>query len=250
MDLGILLALLTFFVAVGWFFWSLFFTKEVVYEYQKGLLYKGGRFVKALDAGVYRYLRGRASISIIDVRKQLVTLPGQEILTKDNVSIKISLVGFYEVSDPVKACHQSSDYLSEFYSIAQIVIRNIVSSVTIDELLERKSNIDASLLEGVSGRGADIGLTVSGLSVKDIMLPSNLKKAFSGVLEAQKEAQRLLEKARGEQAVLRNLANSAGLYEGNPMLLQARLIQALSTGNNSIVFGVDENPALRAVQKA
>ena len=71
------------------------------------------------------------------------------------------------------------------------------------------------------------------------MLPTNIKKAFSGILEEQKEAQRQLEKARGEQAVLRKLANVSGLYDVNPMLPQARLIQALSAGNNSVVFNAD-----------
>lgn len=76
------------------------------------------------------------------------------------------------------------------------------------------------------------------------MLPANLKKAFSGILEARKESQTQLEKARGEQAVLRNLANAAGLYETNPQLLQARIIQTLANGNNTIVFGAEEKPVV------
>jgi hypothetical protein len=72
------------------------------------------------------------------------------------------------------------------------------------------------------------------------MLPANLKRAFAGVLEAQKEAQRQLEKARGEQAVLRNLANSSAMYASNPMLLQARLVQVLDGGNNNVVFKTDD----------
>jgi hypothetical protein len=85
---------------------------------------------------------------------------------------------------------------------------------------------------------------VSGLAVRDVMLPANLKKAYSGALEAQKEAQKNLEKARGEQAVLRSLANSSKLYEEHPSLLQARVIQALANGNNSIVFGADDKMSI------
>ena len=76
------------------------------------------------------------------------------------------------------------------------------------------------------------------------MLPANLKKAFSGIIEAKKEAQTQLEKARGDQAVLRNLANAAGLYDANPQLLQARIIQTLANGNNTIVFGANEKPVI------
>lgn len=73
------------------------------------------------------------------------------------------------------------------------------------------------------------------------MLPANLKKAFAGILEAKKEAQKQLEKARGEQAVLRNLANSSAMFDGNPMLLQARIIQSLSNGNNTVIFNAPDN---------
>ncbi|MBU3655648.1 MAG: slipin family protein [Alphaproteobacteria bacterium] len=219
---------------------ALFFRSITIYDFQKGLLYRKGAFIKILGAGKHYYRKSSSVIHVIDTRKTLVNLPGQEILTKDNVNIKITLVGFYELTDPAKAKHQSEDFVTEFYNHAQIMLRNLVGGFTIDELLEKKGEIDAQLLTAISDKANDLGLTVSTLSVKDIMLPANLKKAFSGILEAQKEAQRQLEKARGEQAVLRNLANSSSMYESNPKLLQARLVQALSTGNNSIVFNAED----------
>lgn len=219
--------------------WLLNIPSITIYEFQRGLLYRNGRFKKLLGAGKYRCLRKGTNIQAIDIRKTLLTLPGQEVLTKDNVNIKITMVGFYEISDPVKARHESANYITEFYNIVQIMLRDLVGTVTIDELLDKKGEFDAQLLAGVTEKAAALGLTISTLAVKDIMLPANLKKAFSGILEAQKEAQRQLEKARGEQAVLRSLANSSSMYESNPKLLQARLIQALSTGNNNIVFNAD-----------
>ena len=230
--------------------WSRFFAVVTIYDYQKGLFYKKGSFVKILSAGKYYYLKSNSAIEVIDTRKTLVTLPGQEILTKDNVNIKITLVGFYEVTDPVQAKHQSENYVTEFYNLSQIILRDLVGAVTIDELLEKKGEIDTQLLTNISEKVKGLGLTISSLAVKDIMLPANLKRAFSGILEAQKEAQRQLEKARGELAVLRNLANSSGMYETNPMLLQARLVQALSTGNNSIVFNADDKMTIKDKQKA
>lgn len=248
MSFEVLLLLLT--LAAVLYCWIRCFVSVTIFEFQKGLLYKKGAFVKTLSAGKYHYIKSRSTIEVVDTRKTMLTLPGQEILTKDNVNIKITLVGFYEVSDPVKAKHQSENYMTEFYNISQIMLRELVGAITIDELLEKKGALDTQLLTGISEKVKGIGLSVSILSVKDIMLPANLKKAFSGILEAQKEAQRLLEKARGEQAVLRNLANSSGMYESNPMLLQARLIQSLATGNNSIVFSADDKLAVKEKQKA
>jgi len=214
--------------------------KAVVYDFQKGLLYKQGTFVKILSAGRYRYLKSRTDIQVVDTRRTMLALPGQEILTKDNISLKMSLCGFYEVVDPLKARHGSQNYITELYSLAQIALREAVAHYTIDELLEKKNEMDEQLLARIKDKAGPLGVSVSALAVRDIMLPANLKKAFSGILEAKKEAQTQLEKARGEQAVLRNLANAAGLYDTNPQLLQARIIQTLANGNNTIVFGADK----------
>lgn len=212
----------------------------VVYDFQKGLLYNQGSFVKIVGAGRYRFLKSRTDIQVVDTRRTMLALAGQEILTKDNISLKISLSGFYEVVDPVKAKHGSQNYITELYSLAQIVLRETVANYTIDELLEKKNEMDEQLLARMKDKAGALGVAFSALAVRDIMLPANLKKAFSGIIEAKKEAQTQLEKARGEQAVLRNLANAAGLYDANPQLLQARIIQTLANGNNTIVFGADK----------
>lgn len=235
--------------AVATYFCSRLVEVVTVYEYQKGLLYQKGSFQKTLGAGRYYYLKDRSSIAVIDTRRRLIMLPGQEILTKDNVSLKISLAGFYEVSDPVKAQHQSENYEKELYTISQLVLRDLVGKFTIDEFLEKSDEINDQLFIGVSDSATKLGLSVSTLAVKDTMLPGNLKRAFSSILEAQKDAQRQLEKARGEQAVLRSLANSSGLYENNPMLLQARLVQVLSNGTNNVVFNADNKVGMKDMLK-
>ena len=212
-------------------------TTATIYQYQKGLLYRSGVFKTLLEPGRYRYWKSRTFVRVVDMRRNLVTLPGQEILTKDKINVKTSIVVAYEIADPAQVEHASTNLLAELYAAAQIVLRDLVSTVILDELLEHKGEIDAKLLTAVAAKAATLGLSVSAAAVKDVMLPPNLKRAYSGILEAQKDAQRQLEKARGEQAVLRSLANSAALYESNPNLLRARVIQALSTGNNSIVVG-------------
>jgi regulator of protease activity HflC (stomatin/prohibitin superfamily) len=215
-------------------------TRVIIYDYQKGLLYRKGTFVKLLGAGRYRLWRPATSIQVVDIRRTLLSVPGQDILTKDNVSVKLSVSGFFEMTDPVKARHQSQNYVTELYAHVQLALRDLIALHTIDELLEKKAEIDAQLLARAVDKAAALGLTISSLAVRDIVLPAALKKAFSGILEAKKDAQKQLEKARGEQAVLRNLANASSLFEGNPMLLQARLIQQLSAGNNTVVFNASD----------
>ena len=217
----------------------------IIYDYQKGFLYRKGYFVKTLETGKYFYYVPNSRIEVIDMRKTLVTLPAQQILTKDSVNIKVTLVAFYTIVDPIRT-RQSQSYYNDFYNMCQLILRDVVSLISLDELLEKKSSIDQHLLALIAEPAADLGLSVSQLAIKDIVLPANLKKAFSGIVEAQKEAQRQLEKARGEQAVLRKLANSSGMYENNPALLQARLVQALSTGNNTIVFTADDRLFVKA----
>ncbi|HWA89584.1 MAG TPA: slipin family protein [Rhizomicrobium sp.] len=216
-----------------------------IYEYQRAVLYYDGAVAKVLSAGRHRYWKRRSWYQVVDIRGAALAIPGQEILTKDDVNLKISLIGTYAIVDPVRALHGTQNYASDLYSAAQIALRDLVARMTLDELLEKRSELDARLLAAVAERAAAFGIAVSLLAIKDVMLPANLKRVYSAVVEAKKEAQRQLEQARGEQAVLRSLANSAGLLESHPMLLQARLVQALAAGNNTIVFGADGTLALK-----
>ncbi len=226
-------------IGIGFMLWRKL-SVVTVYEYQKGLFYKNGKLDRIVDAGTYRFLETINKIEVVDTRKRELLISGQEILTRDNIGVRVSVVGSVQIVDPTKAIHQSENYLGDIYKFGQLAMRDAVGAVTLDELLDNKTQFDAQIQQKVALAAAELGAVVSGLAVRDIMLPANLKKAYSGVLEAQKEAQKNLEKARGEQAVLRSLANSAKMYDEMPALLQARVIQALGTGNNSIVFGADD----------
>lgn len=132
----------------------------VVYDFQKGLMYKHGTFVKIVGAGRYSFLKSRTDIQVVDTRRMMLALGGQEILTKDNISLKMSLAGFYEVTDPVKAKHGSQNYINELYNLAQIALREAAAAYGIDELLEKKGRArrtTAGPHQGQSGRaGRDV----------------------------------------------------------------------------------------------
>jgi regulator of protease activity HflC (stomatin/prohibitin superfamily) len=234
-GLAIILAII--FYAIK--FWRSKFYSVIVYEYQAGLLYKNGQLERTVGAGRYRIYDPTGKIQVVDLRPTMVTLSGQDILTKDHVNLKLSTTGTYQITDPVIASHNNESAVSAFYDEAQMALRDAVASRSFEDVLEKRSEIDAEILARVSKEAASLGLSVTKLAIRDVILPANLKKAFAGVLEAQKEAQRKIEEARGEHAVLRNLANASALFQQNPMLYQTRLLQALSSGNNSVVLNVD-----------
>jgi regulator of protease activity HflC (stomatin/prohibitin superfamily) len=206
-----------------------------------GLLYHKGKFVEVLGAG--RHIRwGRHySVNAQDLRKTSLVVAGQEVLTADNVGLKVSLVVVYQVVDAVKAAHETQNWQGDLYHAAQLALRGVVGGVAVEALLSQRLEIGAQLLARVQPEAAKIGVNVHSVEVKDVMFPAELKRAFAEVLKSKQEGQAALERARGESAALRNLANAAKLLEGNPALLNLRLMQSLSaaqTAGNTLVLGM------------
>ena len=209
-----------------------------VYDYQEGLFYKKGKFIKKLPSGHYRYNKKKNHIVIYDMRLKNTIVAGQEILTKDNVHIKISLVAFYQIKDSQKAVNASASYKDDFYILIQSAMRSATEKYELDKLLENREIIKTEVSALVKPQAQLLGLELVNLDLRDILLPGPLKKAYSGAIEAQKDALRDLEKARGEQAVLRKLANLAKMVEENPGLIQLRMLQNIADGKNiTIVLG-------------
>ena len=230
---------------VGAIIWWQSHIEDTIFDYQKGLLFRRGRFIHLVEAGTHRLSRKHDFLVKIDLRPVLFSVPGQEILTKDKISIKLTAGGSYVVSDTHKAFMSGISYGAALYADAQSVVRDAIQAHDLEILLGDKTEINASMQAALKTKAATIGMDVNDFSIRDIMLPAGLKKAFGGLLEAQKEAQIAVEKARGEQAVLRNLANSSRLYAEHPTLLSARLVQALDKGAHTLVFNSDvSNPPL------
>lgn len=215
-----------------------------VHDYEKALLYRRGKLSGVLGAGRYYTIRTYSKIVPVDMRKSQLYVPAQEIFTKDKIQIKLTIGGFYQVADVLRARHISDYSNNELYAVVQKILRNHVAELTLDEILERRQGSDETIAAAMAEKAPDLGLDVFDIAIRDIMIPAGLRKAYAGILEAKKDALKKLEQARGEQAVLRNLANSSAMYDKNPMLLQARLIQTLSSGANTIVFKAGEGISL------
>jgi regulator of protease activity HflC (stomatin/prohibitin superfamily) len=212
--------------------------KHTVREYEVGLKYINGRFAGALGPGAYWMLKWRGDVTTLDKRRQSLIVPSQELITADHIGIKLSLIVAYDVVDPVKASHTVADYKAELYSTAQLALRRVASEFKVEELLTVRSQLGDKLLPSVKAAAELLGLAVHSVDCRDIMFPGDLKKTFTEVLRAQKEGQAALERARGETAALRSLANAARMINDNPGLLHLRTLQAVSGGSgNTIVLG-------------
>lgn len=211
----------------------MFFSQSyTVYGFQEGLIYRNGVFQRSVGAGKYKF-RGKGwEVTVVDTRTRFNIVPGQEILTKDLLPVKLSLVCTYDMVD-AKLYHESSfspDH--EIYLQVQLVMREVIADYDLDDCLTKVEAVS----EAVRTRAVDIypryGLSLTDVKVRDIMIPPQLKKASLAVMVAQKEALASLEKARGEAASLRTLLNAANLIKEHPELLQLRTLQALETGKS------------------
>jgi regulator of protease activity HflC (stomatin/prohibitin superfamily) len=199
----------------------------IVPEGYVGLLYHNGKFVEVLEPGRHVRWGRNLTVDAQDTRKTALSVAGQEVLTADNVSLKFSLLATYQVIDPAKAVHETQHWQTDLYNAAQVALRTVVSGVALEAMLNQR---------------VAIGRELHALIHPDaVIFPGDLKRAFAETLKAKQEGQAALERARGETAALRNLANAARVLEGNPALMNLRLVQSLTAAQNAghtLVFGM------------
>jgi regulator of protease activity HflC (stomatin/prohibitin superfamily) len=214
-----------------------FVTVVTVRDYQRGLHYRQGRLVGLLSTGTHFAIRPITEIQLLDARPTLLTVPGQEILTSDGVALKISLTAHYVVADPVAALTNDQSWLAALYAALHAGLRDAIARRTADDILAARGGIGPAIAESVASEIARIGVELLGVDVRDVMVPSELKRAFAGIVAARREGEAALERARGEGAALRSLANSGRLLDENPGLLQLRVLQQLgATSGNTIML--------------
>ena len=210
-----------------------------IFEYQRGLKYVGGRLAGLIGPGQHWIFRPSTHVDYIDIRETLMVIQGQEVVSSDTVSVKVSVVARYKVADPVVAYTRVESYYQATYTLLQIAMRETVGALTIDDVLQKREEIGAEILRRCVDQAKALGVELIAVDVRDLMFPGALKKTFAQVLEARQQGLAALEKARGETAALRSLANAARMVEANPSLLQLRLIQQLeATRGHTIVLGM------------
>ncbi|MCZ6698266.1 MAG: slipin family protein [Planctomycetota bacterium] len=214
-----------------------------VADYEDTLLIKDGEIVETLRKGRHVFWAnvGRVSWKTIDRREQVADVAGQEIMTKDKVTLRVNLLVAYEVIDSIKAVTVVSDHAQTLYREAQLVLRASVGTRTLDALLADKESVGGEVKNALAARAREFGVAVKSVGLKDIILPGEMKTILNQVIEAEKSAQANLIKRREETAAARSQANTAKLLAENPTLARMKeleqLSEILSGTRSTFVFG-------------
>jgi regulator of protease activity HflC (stomatin/prohibitin superfamily) len=196
---------------------------------QSALVFFDGELVETVGPGRYGYWQvGRVVTSkTLDTRPLPLEVTAQEILTKDRVSLRVTLTSFVQVNDVEKAALSTPDYEQHVYKLVQFAVREAVGGRTLDQLLNDRETVDAQIVRHVREQLGDIGITVTELGVKDVILPGDMRELINKVVEAEKVAQANLIRRREETAATRSLLNTAKLIDDSPTLLRLKELEAL-----------------------
>jgi regulator of protease activity HflC (stomatin/prohibitin superfamily) len=178
-------------------------------------------------------------VEVLDLRSRMVTVPGQEILTADNVSVRASVLVGFRITDPRAAFETAQSLEASLYAQTQLALRAAVAALAVEDLVAQRESLSAQLLEQITPQAALLGIVLETVGVKDLTFPPPLRQALQQVVEARKAAQASLERARGEMATLRSLANASRMLENNPALTTLRALQSGADGRNTIVLGMN-----------
>ncbi|UWT99527.1 slipin family protein [Proteus vulgaris] len=176
--------------------------------------------------GYWRY-QHKVDVEVVDMRLQTLDVSGQEILTKDKVTLRINLSANWRYSEVLLAYQQLTSPLEFLYKELQFALREAVGTRTLDELLENKSLIDSLVSEKISEVTQGYGIEVASLGVKDIVLPGEMKTILAQVVEAEKSAQANVIRRREETSATRSLLNTAKVMENNPVALRLKELETV-----------------------
>jgi regulator of protease activity HflC (stomatin/prohibitin superfamily) len=214
-----------------------------VASHEKGMLYYNNVLQTTLEPGRYFFWRGPIQVAVqkVDLRQQQLDMTGQEIMTEDKITLRLNFVCQYKVIDPLKVLEVNS-FQEQLYIVLQLILREYVGSIKLDDLLLKKQEIGNFTLEKLRERSASFGVEFIFVGVKDIILPGDIKEILNTVLIAEKKAQANVITRREEIASTRSLLNTAKLMEENQTLFRLKELEFLEKicdkiGNISLTGG-------------
>lgn len=206
-------------------------TQVEVAEGHTGLLTVDGVLVDQLAPGAHAFWKTGRNVVIkqIDLRHRTHEVTGQEILTKDRVTIRVNLSAEFRVVDPVKAVGTVKDFDQALHRALQLAFRKTLGAMTLDRLLAEKVNVDSEAAERVRAQMAGIGLEVGEIALKDVILPGEMREILTAVVAAEKQAEANVIRRREETNATRSLLNTAKVMAENPVMLRLKELEALET---------------------
>ena len=218
------------------------FSIRQINEFERGVLFTLGKYSKILNPGWHVILPVIHSYSKIDIRTKAVDVPEQEAITKDNISIRINAVLYYNVFDASKSVLAVQNYNYAVAQLAQTTMRNIVGSVSLDELLTEREKLSQDICNIVDAATDPWGIKVENVELKDVALPEEMKRVMAKVAEAEREKQSVITKAQGEVEAATNLAMAANIMGTTPGALHLRTLSTLndlsSDQSNTVIFAL------------
>jgi regulator of protease activity HflC (stomatin/prohibitin superfamily) len=228
--------------------WTIFFVVLIlvimglrtVQQYQMGVVFRFGRIVGTRTPGLNLIIPFIDILRKVDLRTVTLPVQPQKIITKDNVSVDVSVVAYYKVVDPIKSIVSIENVMNAINQIAQTTVRNIVGRFQLDEILSERDSINVEIRNVLDGHTEPWGVVVSVVEIKDIELPENMQRAMAKQAEAEREKRAKVIAAEGELLASEKLAQTADIMAAHPIALQLRNLQTMAEisveKNSTIIF--------------
>jgi regulator of protease activity HflC (stomatin/prohibitin superfamily) len=215
---------------------------KILREYERGVIFRLGRLIGAKGPGIIFIIPGVDKLLRISLRTVTMDIPPQDVITRDNVSIKVNAVVYFRVIDPNKAVVEVENYLYATSQLAQTTLRSVVGQVELDELLAQREKINIQLQDILDKHTEPWGIKVSLVETKQVDLPEEMRRAIARQAEAERERRAKVIHADGEFQAAEKLAQAANVISINPAALQLRFLQTLTEvateKNSTTIFPV------------
>ncbi len=232
--------------------WSL----RILREYQRGVIFQLGRFWMVKGPGLIIVVPAIQQMVRIDLRTVVLDVPPQDVITRDNVSVKVNAVVFYRVVDPQKAVIQVADFLNATSQLAQTTLRAVLGKHELDELLAEREKLNLDIQRTLDTQTDAWGIKVSNVEIKHVDLNESMVRAIARQAEAERERRAKIIHAEGEQQAAEKLLEAAQMLSKQPEAMQLRYLQTLTNiagdKSSTIVFPVPMDlitPLLEAMRK-
>jgi len=213
---------------------------KILREYERGVIFRLGRLVGARGPGIFLIIPFVDRMVKVSLRTVTMDVPPQDVITRDNVSVKVNAVLYFRVMEPTKAVVEVEDYLFATSQLAQTTLRSVLGQAELDELLSARDKINRELQQIIDHQTDPWGIKVSMVEVKHVDLPVEMQRAMARQAEAERERRAKVINAEGEFQASRKLAEAAKVIASEPMAMQLRFLQTLTTiaaeNNSTTVF--------------
>lgn len=201
---------------------------KVVKEYERGVVFRLGRLVGARGPGLFLVIPILETMQIVDLRTVTYDVPSQEVVTKDNVTVKVNAVVYYRVVDPNKAITEVFDYQYATAQLAQTTLRSVIGQAELDEVLSEREKLNVKLQQIIDEETNPWGIKVTAVEIKDVELPEEMRRVMAMQAEAERERRSKIIRAEGEYQAAMKLKEAADVLAQSDGAILLRYLQTLN----------------------